>query len=250
MDKQAIYDTLGRAYFSEDCDEREVIAHLSMVAGDRSLIVDVGASLGQYTGALANTVRESELYAIEADPVRVEELERNCQRWASASGNTIKPLHLAVSDESGEVSYFVTNSTVSGGLSAHPTETSVEWSEIRLRATTLDEMFPDRAPDLVKIDVEGAELRVLQGAVGILRKGETTFLVELHEWASPAGDAKQVRQLMQRAGYLHASFFGMSLFTTSRLLWARLTLNELLHVRRSVGKIKRRLGRLLGRARR
>lgn len=56
-------------------------------------------------------------------------------------------------------------------------------------------------PDLVKIDVEGFELRVLEGAERLLG-GPTTFLVELHPYAWPAlGDTyEKLRDLAASHG--------------------------------------------------
>ena len=71
MDKDEIYDVLNRAYFSEDPHEKAVVQHLPALLRDGSLIVDVGASLGQYTRAMCQAVSDSEVYAIEADPVRI-----------------------------------------------------------------------------------------------------------------------------------------------------------------------------------
>ena len=51
---------------------------------------------------------------------------------------------------------------------------------------TLDAVFADGDPDVVKIDVEGAEYRVLLGARGILSRGKARFLVEVHPWGDEA----------------------------------------------------------------
>jgi hypothetical protein len=95
----------------------------------------------------------------------------------------------------------------------------------------------------VKIDVEGAELKVLQGSPNILAAGKATFLIELHDWADAVSSTTTVRQFMRDAGYLRASFFGMPIFTQSRTLWLRLKMRELRNLRQLVSRLKRRLGR-------
>ena len=52
MDKDKIYEELGRAYFSDDPHERQVLRHLPRLLRDGALYIDVGASLGQYTRAI------------------------------------------------------------------------------------------------------------------------------------------------------------------------------------------------------
>jgi FkbM family methyltransferase len=232
MDKTDIYATLNRAYFSPNPDESAILASLPLLLKDASIVADVGASLGQYTKAMAYAVEGGEIWAIEADPIRVEELRRNCARWAAETTNTIVVKHLALSDRSGEVPYFVTNSDVSGGLTKHETPRAVDWEEITIPSASLDDLFPTRAPDLVKIDVEGAELTVLEGATRLLRAPSTTFLIEIHEWPE-LGDAPQiVRKLMRDGGYLSLSFYGQPLFTKSRLLWIRIHIARLRDGRR------------------
>jgi FkbM family methyltransferase len=239
MDKADIYDSLNRAYFSSDPHEKAVLDHLPILLRDDSLIVDVGASLGQYTRAICRAVRNSDLRAIEADPIRVEQLERNCQEWAQGSTNKIAVLHMALTDHTGDVPYFVTNSDVSGGLTRHETPRPVEWEEITIPSSSLDELFPQRVPDFIKIDVEGAEFTVLNGAKRILAQGETIFLIELHDWPSGSHGADEVRKLMRSAGYASVSFFGQPLFVRSRRLWFRLKLMEMRDFRRLLRRLRR-----------
>jgi len=49
-------------------------------------------------------------------------------------------------------------------------------------AVSLDSLFPQERPDLVKIDVEEAEYRVIEGARNLISQGHTKFLIEVHPW--------------------------------------------------------------------
>jgi FkbM family methyltransferase len=56
-----------------------------------------------------------------------------------------------------------------------------------IEVTTLDRLIPEGAPvDLLKIDVEGWELQVLEGAGRILRTGRPLLYIEVSEGAYPA----------------------------------------------------------------
>jgi len=149
---------------------------------------------------------------------------------------------MALTDHTGNVPYFVTNSDVSGGLTQHETPRPVEWEEITIPSSTLDELFPQRLPDFIKIDVEGAEYEVLSGAKRILAQGETIFMIELHDWHSSSHRADEVRKLMRSAGYASVSFFGQPLFVTSRKLWFRLKLMEMRDFRRLLRRLQGRFG--------
>jgi FkbM family methyltransferase len=227
-DKDQIYAALNRAYFSAEMHEKEVIENLPILLRGTRLFVDIGASLGQYTFFASQHMQGGRIVAIEPDPLRFEQLQRNCQEWSSASGNVVTALHGAVSDKDGQITFYATNSSVSGGLfkrelghsvSAKSGVEDIEWHETEVQCHTLDTLFPNQSPDLIKIDVEGAELRVLRGASKILREGKTVFLVELHgSWADPEGQdtAKEVVRFMQSFGYHRLNFHGRTLFVNRR----------------------------------
>jgi hypothetical protein len=74
--------------------------------------------------------------------------------------------------------------------------------------TTLDNFFStqDRGPDFLKIDVEGHELAVLEGARQILELHRPAILVECEARHRPNGDVCPVFDLLHSHGYT-GSFF-------------------------------------------
>lgn len=225
MDKNEVYAILDKAYFSEDHHEKDVIKHLPELLGDARFFVDIGASLGQYTFFANARMSGAQILAIEADPIRYERLKQNCEEWQASSKNRIRTLHGAVSDKDGKIKFNTTNSNISGGLFTHPlahlseeSKKSVAWEEIEVNTFKLDTVCKDIAPDLVKIDVEGSELRVLKGCEKILKNGNTKFLIELHDWADPEGqkNASEVVSFMRAVGYERSDFHGKPLFTKHR----------------------------------
>lgn len=216
VEKQEIYRILGEAYFGDDCDERDLFGQIEPMLHSASTFVDIGASLGQYTRFASRVMKPgSRIVAVEADPIRFEELERNCAAWQQGKGVEICPRFGAMTDSEGPVRFYSTQSNTSGGLFQHPTgETTVEWTEVETPGYTLDAMFPEIPPNFVKIDVEGAELRVLRGAERILAEHATIFFVEVHSWPDPEGQAnpEQVFAHMRERGYHAASLRGKYVF--------------------------------------
>jgi len=209
MEKDEIYATLNEAYFTEDCHERELLENLPRLVNKARFFVDVGASLGQYTRAASRIMRGGRVLAIEADPVRHEELERNAANWASETGCRIDALFAAAGDSAGEASFFTTHSNVSGALFSR----GEAWKEIRVPGVTLDEVCGTEVPDFIKADVEGAELRMLKGATRILEARRTIFLLELHPWDDPnAPSSESVTAYMRSYGYHPVAFFDHTLF--------------------------------------
>src|SRR3546814_7789030 len=172
LDKQDVYAILNRAYFSEDCHEKTLLEQLPRFLEKSRLVVDVGASLGQYTKCASEAMKSGRIVAIEADPIRHEELQRNAALWAKSSAAPIDCLFAAVSNRVGSTTFHTTNSNVSGGLLPPTIKQEVKWQEIEVPAITLETLFENETPDFLKADIEGAELRMLQGATRILGRSE------------------------------------------------------------------------------
>jgi FkbM family methyltransferase len=224
MLKYQIIEELNRAYFSEDCHEKAVLDNLPKLLEKAKVFADIGASLGQYTFHANKHMKEGKIYAFEADPIRFEELERNCKKWESTSTNRLIPIHTAVSDTDGKINFFITNSNLSGGLFTRDVSNkSVDWEEVSVDSVRLDSFFEKQPPNLIKIDVEGAELSVLKGAETILQQAGPSILVELHSFSGQVNPA-EVFKYMGSKGYYSRNFFGRLLFEKSEKhsIWDRM----------------------------
>lgn len=226
MKKEEVYQILNEAYFGENCDERDLFEQIEPLVREAASFVDVGASLGQYTRFASRVMKPgSSITAIEADPIRFEELDRNCSRWQRGGGIEIKPKFGAMTDREGPVRFYSTQSNTSGGLFQHPVgDAEVTWEEIEAPGYTLDSLFPETPPGFVKVDVEGAELRVLRGAERILKARQTVFFIEVHSWADPEGqsNAQEVLEHMRVRGYHCASLRGKCVFHPNQMTAMRL----------------------------
>jgi FkbM family methyltransferase len=220
-EQQGVLDDLRRVYFSAVAHEQDVVRALRPLLRQARFFVDVGASLGQFTRLAAGVMKGGRVIAAEADPLRVAALRNGCSDWQRESSPRIDVVHAAVTDEDGTTRLSVTDTSVSGGLFRHPLDhldakaaQSVRWREVEVPARRLDSLCGEDAPDLVKIDVEGAELRVLRGATGLLARRASLFLIELHPWTDPRGQSspQQVVAFMAARGYRALPFAGKTLF--------------------------------------
>jgi FkbM family methyltransferase len=223
MHEQKIIDILKKAYFSDNPDEKNVVENLSRILSPNDFFIDAGASLGQYTlkSAKILTGSQGRVAAFEPDPIRHQRLQANCRDWSGKFNIRIDCEGSALSNQDGTIIFHSTNSNVSGGLFKHDLDhlshehlSNVEWSEIEVPSITLDSFVGKHLPSLVKMDVEGTELRVLQGAKGILSQGKTDFLMELHDWNDPMGQngLDDVIEYFKQYAYAEENFFGKSLF--------------------------------------
>jgi FkbM family methyltransferase len=145
---------------------------LAFIGSNVGCIFDVGASTGGYALKYRKLFPESRVYAIEAFGEHFQQLEAN-----TGSDPRITPLHMAVSDVIGNLQLNVnvlpdTNSI----LVSNPAGTSGEYRTLRqetVPSVTLDHLAAAHnigAIDILKMDIQGAELRALRGASRLLRE--------------------------------------------------------------------------------
>lgn len=187
MEQEDIFKILNEAYFSEHPDEETILQQLPKLLLGCSHFVDIGASLGQYTYHASKIIRNGRIDAFEADPYRATKLKDNCALWAATTGNTITTHHAAVAKTNGRITFWSTQSNVSGGLFPNAlchlnqeTRDRISWTEIEVPAITLDEFYAASPPQFIKMDIEGAEGEALQGATRLLKLRKTSWLIELH----------------------------------------------------------------------
>ena len=142
-----------------------------------SVVIDVGANVGFFSLRFAEWVGSSgEVIAIEPE-------QRNYDILTSA---------LARADLSGRVRALKAAAVAVAGATlleinpVHPADhkLSRDGTGLPIDGVTLDELVQDKRalrPALVKIDVQGAEMLVLQGASDILKIAGPALFIELHE---------------------------------------------------------------------
>jgi FkbM family methyltransferase len=208
LETTELYKALEEQYFGDDMQEKDEIECLPELLKGVTLFVDVGASLGQYSFFANRVLKGGRIFCIEADPLRMQRLKKAASEWEAMSTNQITVLHAAAAEKEGKVEFFTTDANVSGGLFVHGwggtgDRNLVQWKNFEVECITLDSLFKNLKPDLVKIDVEGAEHRVLEGARSILEEGKCRFLVEVHPWGDKSVNRapSDVFRLFSQFGY-------------------------------------------------
>jgi FkbM family methyltransferase len=133
--------------------------------------VDVGAHIGSVISEVVGYDSTIKIVAIEATPEKVIRLKRKFP--------SIELHDCAVGESTGEASFFV-NSKQSGYSSLRK-PTGIHESqtyEIKVSIKRLDEIISPNNIDVIKIDVEGAELGVLRGSTKILNESRPTIMFE------------------------------------------------------------------------
>lgn len=146
---------------------------------------DVGANIGFYS-LLASSRPDVDVIAFEPNPITEELLRGNIDLNGRIN---IKVFNVALSNSEG-IAKFDTISPDSIDLSAHlaDKETEDTIDVVTNRGDKLIESGQVPAPDIIKIDVEGAEYLVMEGMGGTLSKCRIV-ICELHSSIEDFGNS-------------------------------------------------------------
>ena len=146
---------------------------LQQAVSPGDVIVDVGAFLGYFALLGANAASRGRAYAFEPDPRDFPWLSHNIE--ANGLGDRVQALPTAVSDRSGWVTLYLAQEDQTQS-SVYPLTN--HGRSVQVEAVTLDAFLGDTLPDIVKIDVEGAELQALDGMTRSIQRGRPLLFVE------------------------------------------------------------------------
>jgi FkbM family methyltransferase len=175
--------------------EPEVFSAFQKIVTNGMTAYDVGAALGSHSLLLARLCGpEGRVFAFEPDIYWFSRLIRNLEL---NSIKNVKPLQLAVSEVSGRVFLGRPSKNDFWRLIKEKKE---GWEVIEISSIALDDFcLSNPAPELLKIDVEGGETRVLLGAKRILSQHRPIIICELHG----PDLAFQVLEILQKYDYLN-----------------------------------------------
>jgi FkbM family methyltransferase len=131
------------------------------------VVVDVGANIGYFSLIFAQLIgTEGKVYAFEPSPVNYSLLKKNI---TANQYSNIVPVHSALSDGTCKTLRLYLCETNCGDhrvFDSHDNRAFVE-----IAATSLDDYFcRGEHVDFIKIDVQGAEMQVLQGMRNLLQR--------------------------------------------------------------------------------
>ena len=154
------------------------------------VVFDIGSNIGLYMRFELECFNAGKVVAFEPMADNFKLLKRNIQ--LSSNPESVMSLPFAIADFDGKADFqvddvqtatasldIVTNGQASLGrrqLGLEPLIQKVQCHKL----DTLISQDKIPAPDVIKIDVEGAELLVLKGAVDSIKKYKPDFMIELH----------------------------------------------------------------------
>jgi len=159
---------------------------LYMREGSESIVIDCGANIGNHSMFWSEYV--SKIIAIEGFPPTFELLKYNIENNGFTN---IYPILAMLSSKSKEK--FITKihkKNMGSNMFVPNTKGGIN-------SNTLDVVLNCSKCDFIKLDVEGFELKVLEGAKEILSKFKPFLAIELHE----KENREKINQFLKFMGY-------------------------------------------------
>jgi FkbM family methyltransferase len=176
--------------------EPDTIRFLRRTVHDGDVIIEVGANVGAHTLMLANLVgQEGLIYAFEPTTYAQSKLRVNLARNPTLESRVIIRSEL-VTNHDHSTPRRVIKSSFPIGIPRRADE------DVSAIAIALDDV-PLPKLDIIKIDVDGYDFKVLEGATGLLQKFKPLVLIELCEHTLKAqGDSiRDIFGLLNKIGY-------------------------------------------------
>ncbi len=166
------------------------------------VVYDVGGNCGQMALFFSRKVgREGQIVTFEPVPQNVEILRRNL---ALNSCVNVEVVEAAVAaDPTPRLFCFDSAHHTMGTFEGALVKLSAWDTTMKVSCVTLDGHLAEggRPPQVLKIDVEGSGLDVIEGAVALLENHRPAIYFELHAAVEDAPELQAVKMLQHRWGY-------------------------------------------------
>jgi FkbM family methyltransferase len=192
-----------KVYFYGHYHERYEADLVARLMEDDEVFWDIGANVGYFTLVAATALKErGQIIAFEPGKNAYARLKENI---SLNPYGIIKAYPIAVSDREGEAVLHVSGDIADSSASLFQASHSQTRQEV-CRTSSLDHFLMAeglRPPTLIKLDAEGAELAVLQGAKKLISRSPPMFLMEMEEKTLQAAGASKaaIQHFLESYGY-------------------------------------------------
>jgi FkbM family methyltransferase len=193
-------------------------------------ILDVGANEGKVAEAALRTYPQGRVICFEPVAGTFRALQQRLARY----GNRVVYFNEALSDVNGQAEINLTNFNGANSLQPQPEFHKANNPHIRevgrevIKLSRLDDVaarLPEQRIDVMKIDVEGHELKVLLGGREFIRRNVDTVIVEISMMRDAAWSQQAVFEIfavMKELGFALVNVFDLHHAPGSALLVAQM----------------------------
>lgn len=139
---------------------------ITQICPEGGTFLDIGAQYGAIFSLAHACDKTLQVHAFEAESKKADDLKK-AYPYA-------KIYDVAVGEKEGEATFYL-NPKASGYNSLVPGDNR---QEVRVRVAAIDDLLPEINADVLKIDIEGAELGALRGAKMAIERSSPTIMFE------------------------------------------------------------------------
>ena len=165
--------------------------------------IDIGAHIGLYTLPAAIKLKKGRVYAFEPASSNYNILKKHIKM---NSLSNVEIFNYLVGDKEKSVTFYECNNLVNPKNSIVKVDKTSSFEPITKQQISLDTFFLGKNihPNVIKIDVEGAEILVLQGAEKIITKTKPKIYLSIHpKWLVNLGQSvNQLLCLIEELDYI------------------------------------------------
>jgi FkbM family methyltransferase len=171
-------DQISRSVFSYGCYEPHLTSLVLPFLKPGMTVFDIGANIGYYTVLMARRVGPAGIvHAFEINEKVIDLLEENVQ---FANVGNVKIVKRAVAKTTGQREFFVPAAGDEAEGSLKKSERYEAVTTVKVPSVSLDDYIQEKQiekVDFIKIDVEGAEYEVFEGARNLLSSNEKPVIM-------------------------------------------------------------------------
>lgn len=204
-------EVIDSAIFYSQTREPDTSKAISRLCRPGDVVFDIGANVGSHTLPIAKIIGSSgKVYAFEPVPWALDKLKRNL---SLNDFENVEIVPIALSDVTKKNQEFSLRASFQNG-NASPVNPDGKlndnwWShcqKVHVDLDTVDHFILENGlanPDLIKLDVDGFEVKVLRGAVNLLRESSPTIIMEIApSWLLSRGDdVNDLLEVLEGTGY-------------------------------------------------
>ena len=191
-----------RAHKTRRHGDREEIDFLRRTVCRGQLALDIGANKGAYTYWLARAVGSSgRVVAFEPQRWLAQRLDRAVHGFG---WDHVRVAPVALSSTTGTATFHIPADGAHWEASLERHDSRGPLVTESVETCRLDDLVPQlglERVDFIKVDVEGHELAVFEGAAAMLQRDHPVLLMECEARHRPDGDVRPVFAFLESLGY-------------------------------------------------
>ncbi len=178
-------------------------AWIFSLGANSKVIFDVGSNIGQSAILFLHHPSVERILLVDPNPVALGAAAENLMMNNLSMKASFIPAFLS-EKENEVVDFYTVGYGAAGSKYKSHAETAARLdAHFKVATLTVDYLvrYYNITPDLVKIDVEGAEVEVLKGSVDLAAKRVTLFFVEVHSTNGIVANTDAIIEWCKKNGY-------------------------------------------------